>query len=324
MFRASSPSPSLPASIDQGLSTNVDDPSTRGNSAQLDTSPVTPKSTKKGNVFTRVFNSGSSTSQYRAIEHSRSGSSDFLVARKSHDDQRPRSQTPPTLKSRPPMSPPSSYSSKKKKVRPVSLNVLPPTINTLDAETKADLLRKNRKLQQVLGNDYYAASSSTTHRSVKSEDSSSSNKSSSSKKSGKRAVATESNNENSISSSDLLLSQSTDTKTPSSRLRKKPSRPSYSSHRSRSYSASSPTSPSSFLDEPISPSSNRRLELLEQFTGVSTKRTSANPFIPEDQPTATATSFEFISTLDLEDDDAPRTGRTAERKPSISHLRSSS
>ena len=108
--------------------------------------------------------------------HSRSESTDLLYpnaqARSSLENaptwQRssPRAQTPPVAlgttspHTSPP--PPSSFKKNKKARRPVSLNLPlepPPTTNNLPPEARSELLRKNRKLQQVLGNDFYQSAS---------------------------------------------------------------------------------------------------------------------------------------------------------------------
>ncbi|KAG9047080.1 hypothetical protein FS837_003117 [Tulasnella sp. UAMH 9824] len=154
----------------------------------------------KGNMLSRVFKSEagslnvsgqfkSGSSRSGASGHAWSDSTDLLHPYKTGSDIQSstshisstnshRSKTPParlaTGSAMTSKSPPSSKKRGSKNRRPMSLNLNmtepappPPTFNNLPPETRADLLKKNRKLQQMLGPDYYnpnAAASS--HRST--------------------------------------------------------------------------------------------------------------------------------------------------------------
>ncbi|KAG8960887.1 hypothetical protein FRC00_013896 [Tulasnella sp. 408] len=142
----------------------------------------------KGNMLSRVFKSEtgslnvsgqfkSGSSRSGASGHAWSDSTDLLHPYKTGSDiqsstshisstNNHRSKTPParlaTGSAMTSKSPPSSKKRGSKNRRPMSLNLNmtepappPPTFNNLPPETRADLLKKNRKLQQMLGPDYY-------------------------------------------------------------------------------------------------------------------------------------------------------------------------
>ncbi|KAG8920512.1 hypothetical protein FRC01_000719, partial [Tulasnella sp. 417] len=157
----------------------------------------------KGNMLSRVFKSEtgslnvsgqfkSGSSRSGASGHAWSDSTDLLHPYKTGADiqastsqlsfaNNHRSKTPPARLATASMtskSPPSTKKRSHKNRRPMSLNISPaepapppPTFNNLAPETRADLLKKNRKLQQMLGPDYYNPSASaSSHRSSVLED----------------------------------------------------------------------------------------------------------------------------------------------------------
>ncbi|KAG8975228.1 hypothetical protein FRC05_006171 [Tulasnella sp. 425] len=161
----------------------------------------------KGGMLSRVFKSEAGTlnvsgqfkpgsSRTGGSGHAWSDSTDLLHPYNAGADIQPstsqisfannhRSKTPParptTASSMTSKSPPSGKKRSSKNRRPMSLNIRmadpappPPTFNNLPPETRADLLKKNRKLQQMLGPDYYNANATPSiHRGTSSEDSNS-------------------------------------------------------------------------------------------------------------------------------------------------------
>ncbi|KAG9016691.1 hypothetical protein FRB90_002483 [Tulasnella sp. 427] len=162
----------------------------------------TSRRNKGAGMFSRVFKSEAGplnvSGQYKSGSsrggHAWSDSTDLLHPYNTTSDLQPsasqssfshqhRSKTPPARPSSSPSmdskSPPRTKKRGSKNRRPMSLNISmagpappPPTFNNLPPETRADLLKKNRKLQQMLGPDYYNANAAVaTHRSTASEDS---------------------------------------------------------------------------------------------------------------------------------------------------------
>ncbi|KAG8862959.1 hypothetical protein FRB96_000379 [Tulasnella sp. 330] len=168
----------------------------------------------RGSVFSRVFKSGDNSQSFLPMAPARHGRSSLdsmeplnpldtsLAATKmvgslslpprskNHGPavllNRPdRSSLPPTTSGGSNLTSPVSQTKSNRSRRPKSLNIvssgsrkpaspLPPTVNTLAPETRSDLMRKNRKLQQMLGTEFSHNSipALPSHRSVKSMDTS--------------------------------------------------------------------------------------------------------------------------------------------------------